>query len=236
MNILILGYGKMGKTIEKIAIERGNNIVKTIDREDQINESDLKGVQVAIEFTQPDAAYDNITFCLQHNLPVLSGTTGWLERKKEVEAFCKKNNGTFFYASNYSIGVNLFFKLNKFLSQMMRKHPSYNVSVEEVHHTEKKDSPSGTAITLAEGILDNFIEKKGWVNEPTDDKKYLEIHSYREPGIPGTHTIKYNSDLDEIMIKHTAHKRESFALGAVLVAEWLVGKKGVLSMDDFLKL
>ncbi len=226
----------MGKTIEKIAIERGNNIVKTIDREDQINESDLKGVQVAIEFTQPDAAYDNITFCLQHNLPVLSGTTGWLERKKEVEAFCKKNNGTFFYASNYSIGVNLFFKLNKFLSQMMRKHPSYNVSVEEVHHTEKKDSPSGTAITLAEGILDNFIEKKGWVNEPTDDKKYLEIHSYREPGIPGTHTIKYNSDLDEIMIKHTAHKRESFALGAVLVAEWLVGKKGVLSMDDFLKL
>ncbi|MDQ3536433.1 MAG: 4-hydroxy-tetrahydrodipicolinate reductase [Bacteroidota bacterium] len=236
MNILILGYGKMGKTIEKIAIERGNNIVKTIDREDQINESDLKGVQVAIEFTQPDAAYDNITFCLQHNLPVLSGTTGWLERKKEVEAFCKKNNGTFFYASNYSIGVNLFFKLNKFLSQMMRKHPSYNVSVEEVHHTEKKDSPSGTAITLAEGILDNFIEKKGWVNEPTDDKTYLEIHSYREPGIPGTHTIKYNSDLDEIMIKHTAHKRESFALGAVLVAEWLVGKKGVLSMDDFLKL
>lgn len=236
MNILILGYGKMGKTIEKIAQEKGHTIVKTVDQDDTLKKEYLEGADVAIEFTQPDAAFNNIKFCLQHHLPVISGTTGWLDKKPEAEALCKKQNGTFFYASNYSIGVNLFFKVNKYLAEMMAKHPSYEVSVEEIHHTEKKDSPSGTAITLAEGILDSYKQKKGWVNEPSDEKTSLEIISFRETGIPGTHTIKYNSDLDEIIIKHTAHKRESFALGAVLVAEWIIDKKGVLSMDDFLKL
>lgn len=236
MNILIIGYGKMGKTIEKIASERGHIIVKAIDQDDQLKESDIKDAQVAIEFTQPDAAFNNIMFCLQHRLPVISGTTGWLGKKGEVEAFCKKKDGTFFYASNFSIGVNLFFKLNKILAGIMHNHPQYKVSIEEIHHTEKKDSPSGTAITIAEGILPNYKEKKSWINEPSENKSSLEIISFREPGIPGTHTVKYGSDLDEIMIKHTAHKRESFALGAVLVAEWIIDKKGVLSMDDFLKL
>ncbi|MDQ3393471.1 MAG: 4-hydroxy-tetrahydrodipicolinate reductase [Bacteroidota bacterium] len=236
MNILILGYGKMGKTIEKIAIERGHSIVKAIDREDRLTYADIGNAQVAIEFTQPDAAFENVKFCLQNNVPIISGTTGWLDKKPEAEALCKKNNGTFFYASNFSVGVNLFFKLNKYLAGLMRKHPSYTVSLEEIHHTEKKDSPSGTAITLAEGVLEYYETKKSWANEPSNNTENLEIISFREAGIPGTHTVKYSSDLDEILIKHTAHKRESFALGAVLVAEWIIDKKGVLNMDDFLKL
>jgi 4-hydroxy-tetrahydrodipicolinate reductase len=159
-----------------------------------------------------------------------------LEKKPEIENFCKKMDGTFFYASNYSIGVNLFFRLNRFLAQMMNKHSEYEVCIEETHHTEKKDSPSGTAITLAEGIMENYPTKTSWVNQKIVDQKTLDIISFREENIPGTHIVKYSSSLDEILIQHTAHKRESFALGAVLVAEWITDKKGVLNMNDYLKI
>ena len=225
----------MGKTIEKIALERGHNIVNTVDQGEALSSNDLDAADVAIEFTQPDAAYENIKTCIQNNLPVISGTTGWLEKKPEIEDFCRQKDGTFFYASNYSIGVNLFFRLNKFLAQMMNKHSGYEVCIEETHHTEKKDSPSGTAITLAEGIMENYESKRSWANQKTKDQHTLEIISYRKENIPGTHLVKYSSSSDEILIQHTAHKRESFALGAVLVAEWITGKKGVLNMNDYLK-
>ncbi|CAN5216638.1 4-hydroxy-tetrahydrodipicolinate reductase [soil metagenome] len=235
MNILIIGYGKMGKTIEKIALERGHQIVNTVDEGDELKDQDYNDAEVAIEFTQPDAAFNNIRSCIENNLPVISGTTGWLDKKPEIENFCRQMNGTFFYASNYSIGVNLFFKLNKFLAQMMNKHSSYQVCIEETHHTEKKDSPSGTAITLAEGIIEHYPFKRNWTNQKNEDQYTLEIISFRKENIPGTHVVKYNSPLDEILIQHTAHKRESFALGAILVAEWITGKKGVLNMNDYLK-
>jgi 4-hydroxy-tetrahydrodipicolinate reductase len=236
MKILLIGYGKMGKTIEKIALERGHIIINKIDEGDAISGNDLINAEVAIEFTQPDAAFDNIKTCIENNLPIISGTTGWLEKKPEIENLCRQLDGTFFYASNYSIGVNIFFRLNKFLAQMMNKHSEYEVCIEETHHTEKKDSPSGTAITIAEGIMENYPSKTSWKNQETTESNTLEILSFRKENIPGTHVVKYSSSLDEILIQHTAHKRESFALGAVLVAEWITGKKGVLNMNDYLKI
>lgn len=237
MKILILGYGKMGKAIEEIAEDRGHTISHkiNINNTQALKFIDPAEIDVAIEFSQPDAAYENLTYCLNNNIPVVSGTTGWLDRKAEVNELCLKKNGALFYASNFSPGVNLFFKLNEILAKMMEQQTGYKSEITEIHHTEKLDSPSGTAITLAEGIIDNLSVKTEWINEPSDEENVVPILSEREPNVPGTHTIKYISDVDEIEIKHTAKSRTGFALGAVLVAEWILDKKGVLSMKEFMK-
>lgn len=234
MNILLVGYGKMGKIIERIALERGHTIAEKIDID---NQQDLETVKadVAIEFSHPDAAFNNIKRCIERKLPVVCGTTGWLDRKPELDALTKERDATFFYASNYSPGVNLFFKLNEQLAKMMKQFASYNVSIDEVHHTQKKDAPSGTAITLAEGIIQHIGRKKNWNKTADGDAAAIDIKSFRIDDVPGTHVIKYTSLIDDIEIKHTAHTREGFALGAVMVAEWIKDKKGVLNMDDFLK-
>ncbi|MTI30883.1 4-hydroxy-tetrahydrodipicolinate reductase [Xanthovirga aplysinae] len=238
MNILILGYGKMGKTIEGIAQQRGHNISYIIDADSKENLAtiDPQKVDIAIEFSQPEAAYANIKFCLENQIPVVSGTTGWLEKRSEIENLCQQKNGMFFYASNFSIGVNIFFKLNKLLAQMMDPQPAYDVKMEEIHHIHKKDSPSGTAITLAEGIMGQLERKNKWELAPSKDTSAIEIQDVREGEVPGTHTITYTSGIDDIEIKHTAHGRQGFALGAVLAAEWAADKKGILGMNDFLKL
>jgi 4-hydroxy-tetrahydrodipicolinate reductase len=235
MNILLLGYGKMGQTIEKIAIERGHTISGIIDHKDQDKSSfNAQNTDVAIEFSQPDAAVQNIHWCISNNIPVISGTTGWLEKYDEIADATAAHHGTFFYASNYSLGVNIFFRLNKYLAKMMGHTSGYEVSISETHHIQKKDSPSGTAITLAEGIIDALPHKTTWKEDnPAPDT--VSIQSLREPNVPGTHVINYESAEDSIQITHTAHSRKGFALGAVLVAEWLPQHQGVLGMDDFLE-
>lgn len=234
MKILLLGYGKMGKAIEQIALERGHEIVGKITHS---NQDQLKNVlaDVAIEFSQPEAAYKNVRYCLENNIPVICGTTGWLEKKAEIEKLTIDCNGTFFYASNFSVGVNLFFRLNELLARMISNFKQYDVEIDEVHHTEKKDAPSGTAITLADGIIRNFPGKKKWVKEVTQNQEDLLITSFRIDQVPGTHLVKYVSPIDDIEIRHIAHSREGFARGAVLVGEWIQGKRGVLGMNDFLQ-
>ena len=234
MKIILLGYGKMGRTIEKIAINRGHEISARIDIDNQSELDDAQG-DVVIEFSHPDSAFNNITKCLLRNLPIVSGTTGWLDRRPEVIDLCNQVDGTFFYASNYSLGVNLFFKVNEYLAKMMNGFPEYEIAMDEIHHSEKKDAPSGTAISLAEAILKNVARKKSWVSKKTKKPDEIYIGSFRIDQVPGTHVVKYESPIDDIEIKHTAHSRDGFALGAVLVAEWAQNKKGVLSMDDFLK-
>lgn len=234
MNILLVGYGKMGKTIERIALERGHTIAGRIDIDNQ-HELENVTADVAIEFSRPEAAFENIKRCLEKRIPVVCGTTGWLDKKTEVEKLCLSVNSAFFYASNYSLGVNIFFKLNEFLARIMNNFDEYEVSMDEIHHTEKKDAPSGTAITLAEGILKHMNRKKTWINDDPNTSQELSIKSFRIGDVPGTHVVKYSSPIDDLDIKHTAHSREGFAKGAVLVAEWIKGKKGVLNMDDFLK-
>lgn len=238
MKLLLIGYGKMGKTIERIANERGHKVAYIIDVDNREQLKNIGGaeVDVAIEFTQPESASENIRTCISNGIPVVSGTTGWLSEKAAIENLCNQKKGAFFYASNFSIGVNIFFKVNRFLAKIMRGFSEYDVRIEEVHHTEKKDAPSGTAITLAEGILENLDRKKQWTRETSDSVKDLVIASKREKDVPGTHTITYFSLADDIEIKHTAHSREGFALGAVLAAEWLIGKQGVFTMDDYLKM
>ena len=235
MKVILLGYGKMGRTIDRIAQERGHEVVARIDIDNPGALDTAKG-DVAIEFSHPEAAFENVSRCLTKGIPVVCGTTGWLSKKAEIESLCKENNGTFFYASNYSLGVNLFFKVNEYLSQIMSGFPEYDVRMDEIHHVEKKDAPSGTAITLAEAILKHSKRKKRWVNEKTGKSEDLYISSFRIDQVPGTHLVKYESMIDDIEIKHTAHSREGFARGAVMVAEWIIGKKGVLSMDDYLNL
>ena len=222
----------------EIAKKRGHEIADIIDvnNYDKLKDADSPAIDAAIEFTQPEAAFNNIKTCIEKGIPVISGTTGWLEKKPEIEEYCRSKNGTFFYASNFSIGVNIFFKLNKFLAGIMNGFPEYDVRLEEVHHTEKKDAPSGTAITLAEGIMETIKRKTEWIKETSDDPSKLAIASKREENVPGTHTVNYYSLIDDIEIKHTAHSREGFATGAVLVAEWIQGQKGTLNMNDFLKI
>ena len=234
MKLLLIGYGKMGKTIERIALERDHHIAGRIDIDNQ-HDLDTIHADVAIEFSHPDAAFNNIKRCLERNIPVVCGTTGWLSRKSEIEELVKKTNGTFFYASNYSLGVNVFFKLNEHLAKMMGNFGNYEITLDEIHHTEKKDAPSGTAITLGEGILKHIKRKKSWVNKDTDKQDELPIKSFRIDQVPGTHVVKYSSPIDDIEIKHIAHTREGFAVGAVMVAEWIRDKKGSLNMDEFLK-
>ena len=240
MNILIIGYGKMGKTIEEIAVDRNHVVGYKVDQHtpDTLAGVDASNVDVAIEFTQPDAAPDNIRFCIENGIPVVSGTTGWLARKGEIEAYCQQQNGAFFYASNYSIGVNIFFKLNQYLSRLMKTYPEYQPSMEETHHIHKKDAPSGTAITLAEALVGTLPHVKTWKLAEENTVKLTEnilpITAIRKDEVPGTHIVRYASPIDDIEISHTAHTRKGFALGAVLVAEWIQDKKGVLNMDDFL--
>ncbi|HEY9047786.1 MAG TPA: 4-hydroxy-tetrahydrodipicolinate reductase [Ohtaekwangia sp.] len=234
MNIILLGYGKMGKIIERVAQERGHTISARIDMNNQHEFETAQG-DVAIEFSHPDAAFENVKKCILKNIPVVCGTTGWLKQKPEIEKLCQEKNGAFFYASNYSLGVNIFFKVNEYLARLAGNFSEYDVSMDEIHHSEKKDAPSGTAITLAEGVLKYVKEKKSWVNEDTGKKDDLFIQSFRIDQIPGTHVVKYSSMIDDIEIKHIAHSREGFAKGAVMVAEWLKDKKGVLGMDDYLK-
>lgn len=234
MEIILLGYGKMGKIIERIALERGHTITARIDVDNASDFHSAKG-DVAIEFSHPDAAFENVKKCIQKKLPVVCGTTGWLSRKPELDALCETTGGSFFYASNYSLGVNIFFKVNQYIARMMNNFPEYEITMDEIHHTEKKDAPSGTAITLAEGILQHVDRKKRWVGEKTGKPEDLFIESFRIDQVPGTHIVTYESSIDDLEIKHIAHSREGFAKGAVTVAEWLKDKKGVYTMDDFLK-
>jgi 4-hydroxy-tetrahydrodipicolinate reductase len=234
MKLLLVGYGKMGKTIERIAQEKGHEIAGRIDIHNQ-HEFDTIAADAAIEFSHPDAAFNNVKRCLERKIPVVCGTTGWLARKPEIETLVRNVGGTFFYASNYSLGVNIFFKLNEHLARMMGNFSAYQVSMEEIHHTEKKDAPSGTAITLAEGILKHHSLKRSWVNHDAAAPEEIGIRSLRIGQVPGTHLVKYSSPTDDIEIRHTAHTREGFAAGAVMVAEWIRDKEGVLTMDDFLK-
>lgn len=230
MNIALLGYGKMGKTIERLARKKGHQIVYTSSRTK--SEGDITQADVAIEFSVPTTAVENISRCFELNIPVVSGTTGWLEQMDEVLNKCEISNGSFIYASNFSIGVNLFFNLNKKLAQLMQPWKDYNVDVKEIHHTQKLDAPSGTAITIAEGIL-KYSEKQQWeLNAATDEN--LNITAERIDDVKGTHVVNYRSEVDTISIKHEAHTRDGFALGAILAAEWLLGKTGVYSMEDVL--
>lgn len=238
MRIAIIGYGKMGKTIEQIAQSKGHEISYRINHENQdlLQELSPETTDVAIEFTQPEAAVSNISLCLQQGVPVVSGTTGWLEHYDTITALCKEKKGAFFYASNFSVGVNLFFIINERVAKLMQGYPDYNVELQETHHTEKKDSPSGTAITLAEGIMQTYTDKSTWINAAAISPDQLSIMSFREEGVPGTHQISYQSSIDTIELKHTAHSREGFAGGAVMAAEWLAGKEGVFGMRDLLGL
>lgn len=238
MNIVLLGYGKMGKLIGELALERGHQLVAKIDQTNlELRHTlDPKSIDVAIEFSQPEVAIDHIQWALSQGIPVLSGTTGWLDRMPEIEALTHQQQGTFFYASNFSIGVNVFFKVNELLAQLMNETHGYQVGIEEIHHTAKKDAPSGTAITLAEGILKHYSKLKTWnlEGEKPNSPDSLPITSKRIDPAPGTHHIRYSSGIDDLEIIHTAHSRQGFALGAIHVAEWISGKKGVLSMNDYL--
>ena len=236
MKIALIGYGKMGHVVEEIANQRGHTIVSIIDvnNQDDFDSQQFLSTEVAIEFSQPQSAFANYLKCFERNIPVIAGTTGWLKHWDEIKSLCTEGNHTFFYASNYSIGVNIFFAINKYLAKIMNNFPSYNVRMEEIHHIHKLDSPSGTGITLAENIIENITRKKQWKEGLKGTDEDLMIHSKREGEVPGIHEIIYESDADTIRIQHSAKSRKGFALGAVLAAEFIKGKKGFLSMNDML--
>ncbi|WKD86232.1 4-hydroxy-tetrahydrodipicolinate reductase [Polaribacter huanghezhanensis] len=232
MKIALLGYGRMGKEIEKIALQRGHEIVLKTSSDSSY---DIKTADVAIDFSVSNSAFNNISNCIEHQVPVISGTTGWLEKYDKIVALCKDKNGAFIYASNFSIGVNIFFELNKQLAKMMNSLSDYKISLEEIHHTQKLDAPSGTAITLAEGIIENS-SKTSWKLDGETSEEIVPITSKRIADVPGTHIVNYASEVDAIEIKHTAHNRKGFALGAVIAAEWILNKKGVFTMKDVLNI
>ena len=238
LKIALIGYGKMGKAIEAVAIERGHKVVLKIDIStmETFTAENLQQCDVAIEFTSPHSAVKNISSCLQAGIPVISGSTGWLSQWNEIKELCNSSNGALVYASNFSVGVNIFFEVNKKLAQLMNPHHDYAVSMMEIHHTEKKDAPSGTAITLAEQVFENLDRKTNWVTEPSTDPGALIITSERKDPAPGTHKVLYSSAIDDIEIIHTAHNRQGFATGAVLAAEFIQNKKGIFSMKDVLGL
>lgn len=237
MKIALIGYGKMGKEIEQILIARGHTIPLIIDlnNTNDLDAAHLKEIDVAIEFTTPSTAYGNVVKCLEAGVPVVCGTTAWLDNLPQVEQLCKEKNGAFFYASNYSIGVNIFFEINRRLAQLMNRFGEYDVTIEETHHTQKKDAPSGTAVTLAEGVLENLDRKQKWVCGTTTVPEELEVVAIRRSVVPGTHTVTYESDVDALSITHMAKSRRGFALGAVLAAEFLHGKTGIFSMKDLMQ-
>lgn len=237
MNIALIGYGKMGKEIEQIALSRGHKIVLKVDITNALTFTinELKQADVAIEFSTPESAITNIYKCFDAGIPIVVGTTGWMNRLEEVKQKCAEKDQSLFYASNYSIGVNLFFKLNQYLAKLMNSYPEYTVTMEEIHHVHKLDAPSGTAISLANQVIELNDSKNKWVNNPTDNKSELSIISKRIDEVPGTHTVTYSSPVDEINITHIAHSRKGFALGALLAAEFTIGKKGIFGMNDLLK-
>jgi|ERR1043166_2867774 4-hydroxy-tetrahydrodipicolinate reductase len=238
MKIALIGYGKMGKAIEEIAVNRGHEIVLKIDEYNlaDFNKKNTSEANVAIEFTGPHSAYDNVRKALGFDVPLVCGSTGWLEKLDDIKNLCQERKGSFIYASNFSVGVNIFFEVNKKLAALMAPQKNYEVQVTEIHHTQKKDAPSGTAITIAEQILENLKRKKNWVNRISDKVEELEIISERVDPAAGTHKVKYSSAIDDIEIIHTAHSRQGFALGAVLAAEYVHDKKGIFTMKDVLNL
>jgi 4-hydroxy-tetrahydrodipicolinate reductase len=238
MNIALVGYGKMGRIIEQTAISRGHHIVLTIDLDNRqdLNPERIAAADVAIEFTGPHSAYENLRSLLNMDVPTVTGSTGWLERLPEIESLCRERHGSFLFASNFSVGVNIFFEVNKRLAQLMAARPEYAVQITEIHHTQKKDAPSGTAITLAEQVIEAQPAKKQWVNHPSDKPGELPIISERTDPYPGLHRVIYRCSIDEIEITHQAHNREGFALGAVLAAEYIHDKKGIFSMKEVLGL
>ena len=234
MRVAIIGYGKMGHEIEQVLIQRGHTVALIIDQnntEDLCAEK-LSDIDVAIEFTTPDTAYNNVRTCIECGTPVVCGTTGWHDKLEELQALCREKDSTMIWSSNYSLGVNITFRLNRYLAEIMNRFDAYNVSMEEIHHTQKKDAPSGTAISLANDILERVERKDKWVNEPTTDANAIEITSLREGTVPGTHTVTYTSDDDKIEIKHTLFSRRALALGAVVAAEFIAPRKGVFTIDD----
>ncbi len=233
MKIALVGYGKMGKAIEEILIERGHTISVKLNRKPEA--SDLTDTDVAIEFSKPEAAYENIKSLIENKIPAISGTTGWTDKLEEIKALNDAMGSGFLYASNFSLGVNLFFELNEYLAKLMSKYPDYKTEIEEIHHTQKLDKPSGTAISLANQIIENSGFEK-WESDQKSSDLVLPVYSKRIDAVPGTHTVSYHSEIDDIEIKHTAHSRKGFALGAVLAAEWIYGKKGFFSMKDVLDL
>ena len=241
MNIAIIGYGKMGKMIETIAEERGHRTVLKIDIENlqDFTPENLRKAQVAIEFTKPATAFANVTRCIKYGVPVVSGSTGWYDHLDEVKRLCAERNGSMLCTSNFSLGVNIFFEINRQLARIMNRFSDYSAEIEEIHHTQKLDAPSGTAITLAEGVIDENTRIKKWEllqNEKSQNPSFLPIRAIRRDSVPGTHSVKYSSEIDDIEIIHTAHSRKGFALGAVMAAEYIHDKKGVFSMKDLLKI
>lgn len=238
MRILLIGYGKMGKTIEQMAVAQGHEIVGRIDHENaqELLKYTSADTDVAIEFTHPESAFENISYCLKNGIPVVSGSTGWLDKYDEAKAICEEHQGAFFYASNYSVGVNMFFHFNEYIAQKMQTYTSYDVSIREVHHLQKVDKPSGTGITTAEGILASYKDLEGWVADNPEEKTKLNIASEREPDVVGTHIVTYSSAVDQIELGHIAHSRAGFAEGAVMAAAWLQGRQGVYGMKDLLNL
>jgi 4-hydroxy-tetrahydrodipicolinate reductase len=240
MNIGLIGYGKMGKAIEKIAVNRGHSVVAIYDSKNPFSINSMDKMDVAIEFTQPDLAVTHIKDCIDAKIPIVTGTTGWLNQLQAIESYVHQNNGSLLHASNFSIGVNIFFALNRKLAQLMSKQAEYQVGIEEIHHLQKLDAPSGTAISLANGILENNINISEWVLEegeaPLFNSHQLPITAFRKPDVPGTHIVKYESEIDSITIHHEAHNRQGFALGAVIAAEWLYGKSGVFTMNHVLNI
>lgn len=233
MKIALVGYGKMGQIIDELATKKGHQIVAKLN--ETPTSSSLNNAEVVIEFSNPEVAFNNIKFCLENKIPVICGTTGWLSQKPEIEKIAVQNETAFLYGSNFSLGVNLFFELNRKLAEMMAKFPEYNVHLEEIHHTHKKDAPSGTAISLAEDIIENNSTFDAWKLDATENKN-LGIDAIRKDEVPGTHSVFYKSEVDEIEIKHTAFNRNGFAMGAIVAAEWILGKKGIFSMKDVLGL
>lgn len=234
MNIALIGYGRMGHEIETIGIQRGHLVKLIVDQDNSndLNKNNLKGIDVAIEFSSPDAAYNNIIKCLEAKTPVVSGTTGWLENYEKAVEICKTNNTSFIHSSNFSIGVNLLFRLNNELAKQMNRHNEYKIGIEEIHHIKKLDAPSGTAITLAEGIVKQHSQYRRWCFESDKTNNCIPIHSIREGVVPGTHTVTWDSEIDSISIRHEAKSRKGFALGAVIAAEFIHSKKGIFTMKD----
>ena len=238
MKIALIGYGKMGKEIEQVAIKRGHEITAKVDVSNAatFTAKELAGSDVAIEFSTPESAVNNIYKCFEARVPVVVGTTGWLKRLEEVQKECTENKHALFYASNFSIGVNLFFRINVYLARLMNNYPDYDVSIKEIHHIHKLDAPRGPGLSLANQVIENIARKEKWVNAETKNGKELSIISEREGEVPGTHIIKYRSEVDEITITHEAFNRKGFALGAVLAAEFMKGKTGVFGMKDLLNI
>ena len=238
MKILLIGYGKMGKTIEQLALAKGHDIIGRIDYDnaDEVKNYTSENTDVAIEFTHPESAFKNISYCLNNGIPIVSGSTGWLNKYEEAVALCQKQKGAFFYASNYSVGVNLFFHFNEYIASKMQAYKAYDVSIREVHHLQKVDKPSGTGITAAEGVLASYTNLEGWVSDNPVEKGKLNIVSEREPEVVGTHIVTYSSEVDKIELGHIAHSRAGFAEGAIMAAQWLVGREGVYGMKDMLNL